>query len=1374
EQGYMAPVFGAYQPRLQGRWSMLQMMAYEQYGIPKEHNHYWYDKNGGFWDEPRWVVNEDGSLNPAAVLLRVYSEELYGTTFSKAYDFGSPGNKLLLGNLFTGPGKQVAAFMTAGDTAATLDLTLSSATSVKVVSPFGVEKTLPVVNGKLALPISELPTYVEFTGDLAVAPWNWGPNLATQTGVSAVASGSSVHPIDSSINNTITKVFNGQLENWYWNQNNDARLWESNASLPMTFELRLPSVQSMDRVVIYAGIPWQWDGSILDYELQADQGGQWVTLSRVQEPVNTFRAFTPTNRTTVDSFYSERCVFTHQFPPVSTQKLRLLVNEVTVGGASNQLLKDAGAQGGVRQLNLREIEVYRSGAVVSQNATPVAVPDSASTPRDRWVSVPVLANDSDSDKAPQPLTVSSVGVPANGRVMLSGGSLVYTPNAGFSGTDSFPYSITDGAASASSTVSISVSATPETIGAETRGLSGAYFQNADLTGSVFTRIDPWVDFQWGAGSPDPAIQADTYSVRWTGQVQPRFSEVYTFSTLSDDGVRLWVDGKLLIDRWNDHATVADQATIALTAGQKYQIKLEYYQASGGSQITLRWASPSQALEVIPSSALYAASASTPPPPPANVVPSAQQDTASTNESVAVLIPVLANDSDPDNGPQALSLKSVSAPAHGTAVVAPGAPGAILYTPTPGFYGLETFSYTVTDGAASASANVSVRVNSTAKALDLSSAGLTPLLLGGAGGSSRILADGSWELNGSGTGFGGTLDAVRIEGVSVSGDFRSVVKVQSLAAASDLARAGMVLRESGAVGAREVVLAVSPSNRNYSGARLVGGAAYAESALTGADAGGLMPNAWLMLERFGDTVRLSLSSDGVSYRPVATSTLAGLPPSVQVGLFASSGSSTEAARAVVSGWALKPAAAPIPSGQLGLLGVYHKGTTLASPQVARVDASLNFDWSGGAPHPSMDVDNFSVRWTGQVVPAFTETYTFTTQSDDGVRLWVNGQQLVNHWDEHATAEDSGTIALQAGKPYDVKLEYFEAGFGAVCKLLWSSPSQPKQIIPASALRPSVVPQTIGAGATASVIVLSDGSRELSALGKGLGGTSDQGGFLSQPCSGDFQIAIRVRTLSGGVPLGALMLREGFGAGDRFAALQIAADGSLQVVSRTAVGGVAAFSPVSGPLALPNSWLLVERRGDRLSLAVSADDINYRSVGAVTLPGLSPMVQVGAFLGSGSTTVGSRMGLGDYELTALVTPGLTGQYFGTSGLSGLRLTRTDGSVNFRWGQGSPDANVPVNGFSARWTGRVLPRFSENYTFAVQSDDGVRLWVNGRLIIDQWKDRSLSESTGTISLSAGKWYNLRLEYYENAGDAAASLLWSSPSQAKEVIPATRLSTP
>jgi hypothetical protein len=134
------------------------MMVYEQYGIPKEHNHYWYDRNGGFWDEPRWVQNEDGSINPVGPLLRVWSEELYGTHFASALNFGNPGNKMFVGSLFNGPGKQVAAIMTSGDTQGQVTLNVVGATSVKVVSAFGTERSLPIVNGTAALPVSELPT----------------------------------------------------------------------------------------------------------------------------------------------------------------------------------------------------------------------------------------------------------------------------------------------------------------------------------------------------------------------------------------------------------------------------------------------------------------------------------------------------------------------------------------------------------------------------------------------------------------------------------------------------------------------------------------------------------------------------------------------------------------------------------------------------------------------------------------------------------------------------------------------------------------------------------------------------------------------------------------------------------------------------------------------------------------------------------------------------------------------------------------------------------------------------------------------------------------------------------------------------------------
>lgn len=73
ENGYFAAVYGSYQPRLQGRWTMVRRMVFEQYGIPKEHDHYWYDRSHGFWDFPAWWENEDGGVNPAAPLMRLWS-----------------------------------------------------------------------------------------------------------------------------------------------------------------------------------------------------------------------------------------------------------------------------------------------------------------------------------------------------------------------------------------------------------------------------------------------------------------------------------------------------------------------------------------------------------------------------------------------------------------------------------------------------------------------------------------------------------------------------------------------------------------------------------------------------------------------------------------------------------------------------------------------------------------------------------------------------------------------------------------------------------------------------------------------------------------------------------------------------------------------------------------------------------------------------------------------------------------------------------------------------------------------------------------------------------------------------------------------------
>jgi hypothetical protein len=135
---------------------------------------------------------------------------------------------------------------------------------------------------------------------------------------------------------------------------------------------------------------------------------------------------------------------------------------------------------------------------------------------------------------------------------------------------------------------------------------------------------------------------------------------------------------------------------------------------------------------------------------------------------------------------------------------------------------------------------------------------------------------------------------------------------------------------------------------------------------------------------------------------------------------------------------------------GVKAEYFSGMNFENLVLTRTDPQINFGWPNGEPDPAVGADNFSVRWTGEVEAAFTETYTFYTNTDDGARLWIDGQQLVNDWNDHGATENRGTIDLVEGNTYSLVMEYYENGGGVVAELRWSSPSTPKDLIPQAAL------------------------------------------------------------------------------------------------------------------------------------------------------------------------------------------------------------------------------------------------------------------------------------------------------------------------------------
>jgi len=146
------------------------------------------------------------------------------------------------------------------------------------------------------------------------------------------------------------------------------------------------------------------------------------------------------------------------------------------------------------------------------------------------------------------------------------------------------------------------------------GLRGEYFDNEDFTDLKLTRTDATIDFNLGFDAPDPLINPETFSIRWTGQIVIPSAGTYTFVTRSDDGVRLWLDNQLLIDNFTPHPETEDRSLPITLNSQGYNLRVEYFELTANAVIRLMWIRPGQTNpEVIPSSVL--STPSTPNPAP---------------------------------------------------------------------------------------------------------------------------------------------------------------------------------------------------------------------------------------------------------------------------------------------------------------------------------------------------------------------------------------------------------------------------------------------------------------------------------------------------------------------------------------------------------------------------------------------------------------------------------------------------------------------------------------------------------------------------------------------------------------------------------------
>lgn len=132
-------------------------------------------------------------------------------------------------------------------------------------------------------------------------------------------------------------------------------------------------------------------------------------------------------------------------------------------------------------------------------------------------------------------------------------------------------------------------------------------------------------------------------------------------------------------------------------------------------------------------------------------------------------------------------------------------------------------------------------------------------------------------------------------------------------------------------------------------------------------------------------------------------------------------------------------------QSGMKGEYYNGTNFEEKVVTRIDPVLNFNWFQRSPAPGVRQSYFSIRWTGKLLAPASGKYEFSAQVDDGIRVWVGNRKIIDGWDLNDNASFKGSVILEAGKYYELRVDYFNAMLEGTINLLWKVPDESKFLI-----------------------------------------------------------------------------------------------------------------------------------------------------------------------------------------------------------------------------------------------------------------------------------------------------------------------------------------
>lgn len=966
-----------------------------------------------------------------------------------------------------------------------------------------------------------------------------------------------------------------------------------------------------------------------------------------------------------------------------------------------------------------------------------------------------------------------------------------------------------------SCTSIVVSPTPQTLtitgmSGGSPGLRGDYFNQhlGDAATGIppasvptATRLDPQVLFDW-SGSPIKGVGADNFTVRWKGFIRPTVTRDYTFCTVSDDGVRLWVsdDTTPIIANWAGHGPTEDcSAAVNLIAGKLYPIRMELFEGSGASSARLRWKhADAPKGESVPSSVLVPpgfeneAPGFTVDPPTANFTANAlpagcfegavraawavdRLDRASidNNGKLSLFAPIGGDVTvTAYAGPfSATGLAKVVVNVVDVAQAPPGAadtfktapsgadPMTVLYPYADTVMPLALRAPTIQwdNGGTGADA---VMVTLRAPATGAATFSWSKVLPDSDPGRYTIPQDVWVQFEASGKGGAVAYSVQRI----TAGVARPAV-TRKLTFASAPVRGKIYYTQYARDGSTNIMAADpgSPSSAKAVFNNDTGGTGNGGSKCPvchSMSANGTM---------FATADRSFSSNGGLSkVNPDGTFTLlsdysannmyrtggddwrgfawAALTPDGSLALAANNiwGNAKQTVVGIDTGTRKVSIPGTYVSGGTGtgLLAQYYRNTTFSGWDSRRIDPKIDFNWAG-SPGGSVP-DPFSVKWTGQVQAYTTETYTFSLQTNGGVQLSVNNAVVIDDLANTANKTYTANVAMTRGVKTAIALQFADTNgvaTNAQVYLRWVSPSMG----PGAA--PVMIPQT--------QLYPNDGWHGLLAT------FYDNNDFTTP----------RLTRLESSVDVawGANPPVNEIGHGDNFSdkyvgRLQAPATGNLQVCLASDddgvvwVGGTRVINhPGVTDECSPNIAVV---QGNQYDLEVwhrelggdAAVRLSWRMYDSVTNAVIFPR----------ETVPSARL-----RPPAAWTPptnGLTVTYYDNpsfnSGLgsnsSPAAMTRIEADANLDWGGNRPEnsAITDSDDFSARFSGRIDIPCTGLFEFEVNGDDGGRLWIDDERVIHLW---GFGTQDGAIYLTQGQ-HDFKLDYRENGGSAKVSARWKA----------------